>query len=341
MEKSMNKDEKLQTYLYGTDNSGIDTFADYLQNLTLEQLQQKISFLVNAAMATATIHKLTVKEPKGNFNMRPSLHVLIGMPTGQLKSTILNEIATITKRQVITETSKAGLVGSIDQRAQDFVEGAAWEARNSLLLLDEFTFGRKNKEGWEVFLQLLENQHWSRRIGISSKKIIKKDGDLYLKVDKGKIDLKIRFSAIIATMKRFELQRGDSFRAFATRTVPFRTKASFEVLQQVSKGEKIFLYQPFTVKPEVVIPLETYNIISDYADQKIKDQAAKLFPTWICKEIYLRSIGDICRVYAVHQKIDFEMWNNIINWKLSAQLAIGKYYKDAEEQKRKQQSSEA
>jgi len=37
------------------------------------------------------------------------------------------------------------LIGSVDKTTRQLIVGASWECRNSLLLLDEFDFGKKIK----------------------------------------------------------------------------------------------------------------------------------------------------------------------------------------------------
>jgi hypothetical protein len=316
----------------------------YNQNnnqVSLETLSKNVSYLVNTSIATAKIHSLIAQEKNRQYKMRSSLHLLLGAPIGQLKSTILDEVSKITGMKVLTEITRAGMVGTFDGKAKHFMMGAAWECRNNLMLIDELDLGKKNKEGWEMQLQLMEQQQWSKRIGVYSEPYRKRDGDLSYKINKGQIDISTRFSCIAATMKRFQRQSSQGFRAYVTRNIPYRFDVSFDVLKRISEGEKIFSYQPIEVQQEINIPLETYTAISKFVEQKLVNEISVAdINQNTRKEIYLRSIGDLCRVYAVHQKIDSEMWNKIVDWKLSTQLLIGKDFKDAQERKRKQEIKE-
>lgn len=281
-----------------------------------------MSFLTNTALSSAKVHSLTVEEKTKDYRMRPSFHIMLTAPVGQIKSTVLEEIAQKVNREVITEITRAGLVGAIDQKTMQFIPGAAWECRNSLLLLDEFTFGRK-KEGWEVFLQLLENQKWGKRIGLFSADSCEQDGDLYAKIGKGRIDLKTRFACIVATMRRMEYQRGQSFRAFVTRCVPYYFDLDESVLREIAEGATLYTYKPPEPKADIIIPRKTYSKLLSTADKELK----KCGNPDIRKELYMRSIGDLCRAYAVWGKNNINTMRDIVRWKVKAQTAIGSQYR--------------
>jgi len=289
---------------------------------SFKKISLDLSFLVNIAIASAKIKKLVVEEKHKRYNMRPVIHIILHAPVGQIKSTILNEISDITKTSVITEATKAGLVGTLDNKTMQIIAGAAWECRNSLLLLDEFNFGRK-KEGWEVFLQLLEHQKWGKRIGMFGADQNISDEDLYFKTGKGRIDLKTRFSAIIATMRKFESQRSQGFRAFASRCIPMHFDLSENDMKRILEGESLFKYKNLPVKEEVSITGKTYR--------KIKNKVLKELKTCcpaenVRKEIIMRSVGDCCRAYAVLSKNDKNYNKKIVNWKAETQQLIGKYF---------------
>ena len=73
--------------------------------------------------------------------------------------------------------------------------------RNGLLLLDEFRFKRQSDD-WIVFLKLLEDQTYARKLGVFSSTINLQDGDLYLRQENGQIEMKTRFATVLATMYR-------------------------------------------------------------------------------------------------------------------------------------------
>jgi len=288
----------------------------------LRATAKELSFLTNTALASAKIRSLTVEEKTKDYRMRPSFHVILMAPIGQIKSTVMGEIAQKVGREVITEITRAGLVGAIDQKTMQFIPGAAWECRNSLLLLDEFTFGRK-KEGWEVFLQLLEDQKWGKRIGLFSADSCEQDDDLYAKIGKGRIDLKTRFACIVTTMRRMEYQRGQAFRAFVTRGVPYYFDLDESILREIAEGASLYTYGPPKPCADVTIRRKTYSRLLSTAAEELK----KCDRPDIRKELYMRSIGDLCRAYAVWGKNDSKTMRDIVRWKIKAQMAIGSSYR--------------
>lgn len=329
--ETQTQNSNLQTYLDTLFYMVRDTFANPELTLTFPELnfqilQKEISFYVNTSIASAKIRKLTINEPEGDYQARPTFHTGLIAPIGMLKSTILKEISKIVHKEVITETTRAGLVGSIDYHNKGLIYGSAWDSRNSLLLLDEFTFGKKNKEGWEVFLQLLESGHYSKRIAVTTEKFNKKERDLYIKFDKGKIDLQTRFACVFGTMKKLEFRRGEDFRAFMSRVNPCPYNVSIDALNRIANGEQIFKYEPLQPQEEITISPEIYNKILNCVNKIYQEQT--IIPEFIRKEIFLRSINDICRVYAVYQTVDYKRWKQIAILKLWAQSRIGFYYRN-------------
>src|SRR3990167_6350343 len=97
---------------------------------TFKRIRNEISTLVNASIASAKIRKLEIHETKGIYSMRPPIHLVLHAPVGQIKSTILQEIANAMKSTVMLEITRAGLVGTLDGKTSQMIPGAAWECRN-------------------------------------------------------------------------------------------------------------------------------------------------------------------------------------------------------------------
>jgi hypothetical protein len=134
--------------------------------------------------------------------------------------------------------------------------------------------------------------------------------------------MKTRFACIVATMKKFEFQRRQAFRAFVTRCVPYMFDLDEKDLEEIAEGIKIFNYVEVKPEEEIIISHNVYRRIMRY----VKEGLSACEVPWIKKELYLRSIGDLCRVYAVWGKNDNKLMHNVVKWKLDAQLLVGKYY---------------
>lgn len=295
-------------------------FSDTLPH-TFAKTKGEMTWLINVALATAKIRKLTVQEPNIKYNLRPSLHVILQSKVSSTKSTILEQIGSEITKPILTEITRPGLVGTIDQKTMQLIPGASWECRNSLMLIDEVSFSDKDNS-YDAFLMLLEQQKYSKRFGLFSASQETKDKDLYLRVDKGQIDIKTRFSCIMATMKRLEYMRGQRFRALMTRVVPYQFDLNEEDLNKIAEGHSLVTIQDTKIDPEIHISLEDYQKIKELVNKELSKCSTK----FIREELFLRSIGDACRIYAVTKSMD--KIPEVISWKIKAQELIGKYYKD-------------
>jgi hypothetical protein len=278
--------------------------------------------LLGAAIASAKIKRLTLQEAHENFNLRPQIHLILRSPTGSMKSTVLGMISKQLNVPVITETTIPGLVGTVDSDTHQWIPGAAWTARNSMLLLDEFKFD-KHADSYIPLLALMEDQRYNRRLGLFSVPTEHTDGDLSLIYQNGEVNLKTRFSCVVASMKRFERFSSDFFKAFVNRTIPFEYEFSNEALRGFAEGKFQLNIPDYKPQPEVFIPRRKYFGFIRFVERTIKtypaSQEAKA-------ENFLRSIGDVCRLYAATGKEDWDFWRKVIWWKLSVYDKVGRYY---------------
>jgi len=193
------------------------------------------------------------------------------------------------------------------------IPAAAWEARNKLLILDEYTSTRPSQVG-VILLQLLEDQSYSRKIALYSADHEEIDGDLCFRVKNGNIELKTRFSCIIATMKNPRKAREYSFKALLSRTVPLRYNLSKKELDEILDGKPLFRLMQFQTSDETNIELEDYEHIREVISETyegLKEKRAKL------DEIYLRAVGDCCRIFAVLGYHDDKLYRKIFELKAS------------------------
>ena len=280
---------------------------------------RNINMLVNYATASAQIKKLEIEQAEGSvYSLRPQIHVILRAPTGEIKSTILRLIGNSIGIGVEDEITSPGLVGTITKQMM-FVPGAAWQCRNSLLLLDEFKFRRKSDD-WIVFLKLLEDQVYSKKIAMFSASLEEVFDDLYLKVKDGRIRMKTRFAAVVATMKRFEFYRGDNFQAFMTRCIPYEYAFSIDDLEYILSGKKFVKVSPPKVKEEIVVKYRKYMKLMKFVKKNLP-------ANYSGKANFARGVGDIVRLHAITNNINKRDYKNVLLWKVNAFSKIGSYYK--------------
>jgi hypothetical protein len=266
---------------------------------------RSINILVNLAMNSAKIKKLIIHEPNKDFEMRSQIHVFFQAPIGNCKSTVLNMIANSVSQPVWATITRPGLVGSMDPKTFQATVPAAWTARNSLLILDEFC-GWGN-EFMNALLQLMEGQEYSRKIGIWGK-AGDEDGDLFWAIGEGEFKLKTRFSAIIATMRNFESSTRMDMQALMTRCLPYKFALSPEIMKRILCGDNMIEIIPASVRSEVEIGQEDYMQIVEVVELHVLD---KKYPL----EVFMRGVGDCCRIFAVNQVHDNEFYRSVIDLK--------------------------
>lgn len=282
--------------------------------------------LLGAAIASAKIKHLTLQETHSNFDLRPQIHLILRSPTGSMKSTVLGMISKQLQVPVITETTIPGLVGTVDSDTHQWIPGAAWNAKNSMLLMDEFRFD-KHAESYIPLLALLEDQRYNRRLGLFSVATEHIDGDLSLIYLNGEVNLKTRFSCVVASMKRFELFRSDFFKAFVNRCIPFEYQFNYEALTGFAQGKYRLNIPDYGPKPEVFIPRRKYFKFIEFVKRTIKTYPASEDSK---AENFLRSVGEVCRLYAATGREDRNLWRKVIWWKLSTYERIGLAYRKKE-----------
>lgn len=268
-----------------------------------------LSKLVNISGNSLKIKKLVVKEPEKAYELRPQLHTFISAPFGEFKSELLDQVADHYESKKLDDISFASLVGSIDKTTKQIIPAAAWEARNKLLLLDEFTATRPSKFS-NALLQLMEDQRYSRKIATYSANGIEKDKDLFFKAEDGNITLRTRFAAIVATMKNVRKSREYMFKALLSRCIPIRYELSLEEINQVLDGKPIFAKENYDPEEGVRIDTSDYQHIREVLEEEIKNRKLNRV-----EEIYARTVGECCRIYAVLGKHDEELYKDVLKLK--------------------------
>jgi hypothetical protein len=265
---------------------------------------QKLNLLVNLCVYSTRVHSLIIKQRHGDFNLRPQVHVIIHGISGTTKSTIIKQVGVKTGVIPLTHITSASLVGGIDKETKQTQVGLAWVRRNNVIPLDEVSFNMnstRDKDVLDALLQIMENQEYSKRISMFISPVKEIEGDLFFIAEKGQIDVKTRVSFILGTMFDMYNIRSLQLIALISRCVPFDLEMNQEDIDNISQGKKIYTDMDFRPKKKVIIPLKDYERILAYAKN------------YNChKDIFLRTIGDMCRAYAVMGEHDDAVYNLII-----------------------------
>lgn len=263
--------------------------------------EDTVSELVNIAAHTAKIKELHIPHMK----IRPQMHILIYGKYGMGKSTLLYELARDYNVPVGTNFTKASLIGSADKNSGDLIPPITWIAKDKPLLIDELNFNtNKDQDVINSFLQVLENPKYTRTMGIKIRDFRKKG----LVVKNNTLYVDTRFSFIGTTMMPLTNTRSEMIKAMISRFIVIPFFPSIETLRTHATGSKTYHRIKYIVQDVVKVDLEAYNTILKH----LTDLGIEKYP-----EIYLRTIGDAVRVYAVLKKHDTRLYALLIDLKRS------------------------
>ncbi len=257
--------------------------------------------LLSIAAASVHIKKITVEEEHKSYMPRPQLHILISAPFGNVKSTMLGGITSSVDCYKVDNATFPSLVGTIDWKVRQFVPAATWKARNKVLVLDEFNPYRDPRVN-DAMLQLLEDQKHSRELGYTIELNHEEaDGELYFRATSNRLELKTRFSCILATMHDIRNIGDGDHLAFISRFLPISYKLTMDDMDEILAGKDFLRIKQYTVGASVDISLSEYQRVRQIVKDSLRstDLAIDVQTQW-----YMRAVNDALRVYAVTKNFD-------------------------------------
>jgi len=250
-----------------------------------------ITELVNISLACAKLKKIDVEEENGIFPLRTNLNLFIYGQISSTKSTLLKQISKSSNcKKPFTDMTYPALIGSVDKTTRQLIVGASWECRNSLLLLDEFDFGKKNKDDIRALLQLIEGGEYNKKLASFSAPMEDIDDDLSFNFKNGEFNINTRFSLIIATMKYPYRSQSMELQALASRSICLPWYPTHEDILELSKGYSLFEFKDKTPKK-----LE-HTIKKKDWEKIIKFVSSTKSPN------LLRMAGDCVRIFIIEGK---------------------------------------
>ena len=145
----------------------------------------------------------------------------------------------------------------------------------------------------------MEQGYYKRKIGLLSHPCNETDGSLSYKAENGEIEVRTQLSAIIATMKNWDMARNGKYAALTQRCIPIRYSLDDSAVDSVLDGTPVFHHYPFKPKPHIRIMRNDFLRIREVAAE-VRDNP----PKQDFRPVYTRAIGDLCRIYAVTQHFD-------------------------------------
>ena len=268
--------------------------------------------ILNIAIASSKIKELHLP----HIQIRPNMHICIAGRVGGGKSSILKEVMdAVGIESGVTSLTKATLLGAVDKNTGQFLPPATWEFRNGIMPIDELHIPKEGsgRDVARTMVSLMEQPRYKKGIGYRCNDYNKKDGDLFCRVKDNQIDVKTRFSIFSTTMmnlnNRAKMQNVD-VQAFMTRCIVIHYYPDIKELLEISKGNRGYKYEKLEIKNNGVIYIKDniYTQIINYVESKID---------LIGEDEFLRTIGELCRCYAVVGKIVISDFEAIIKTKIA------------------------
>ena len=242
-----------------------------------------------------------VKQEKGVYPLRTNLNLFFYGQIGSTKSTLLKQISKHTKcKEPFTDMSYPALVGSIDKMTRQLIVGACWECRNSLLLLDEFDFAKRNKDDVRALLQLIEGGDYNKKMASFSSPSEEIDDDLKYNFKNGEFNIHTRFSLVIATMKYPYRSQNMEIRALASRSICLPWYPTTEEVYKLGQGYSLFNFEDKTPKNlDAIIKKKDWDYLLGLAE---KTKSPNM----------LRIAGDMARVFVIEGKHRKDLYEIIL-----------------------------
>ncbi len=263
--------------------------------------KEVIAEFVNIALASSKIKNIIIKQEMGDFRMRPNINLFVYGQISSTKSTLLGQICKQTaSKKPFTDMTFPALIGSVDSMTRQLLVGASWECRNSLLLLDEFDFSKRDKSDVRALLQLIEGGEYNKKMASFSNPSEEIDEDLYYRFKNGEFNIKTRFSLILASMKYPYKSQSPEVIALCSRSIVLPFYPNKEEVLKIAQGHSIFNYIDKTPKIlNHVVKRKDWDYILAYAS---KHEPQHL----------LRVCGDMARVFVVEGKHRKDLYDIII-----------------------------
>lgn len=252
----------------------------------------EVTSILNVACSSARIQKLQVDRPESGLeSMRPQIHLFLSAPKASFKSSMLTKAQSFHGGVYQIGITYPALVGTVDKNSGELTDSLAWNARDSILFVDEFVSAERKDQLIKAFLPLLTEQTYTRSIGLKSIDKSSSSHGNYYRVHKGRIELKVRFAGIFASMYSLKMfAKYISHEALLDRCIPIQYEVTNENRDDVARGKAIFNFEPYACPKEVTIDRKDFERV--YAFWKEKS----------VKDLDVRALDDCLRVFAVTQE---------------------------------------
>jgi hypothetical protein len=224
--------------------------------------------LLNIVVSSVKIKKIRIHQPSGKVReITGNISLGIFGRYSTFKSSVLDEVVKHGNAVLEHSVTAAGLVGSIDTKRNLSVVPLVWQAKNKVLVIDEFQSNKEEKKYViDALLSILEDHKYEKSFAVTTKNSINyEDGEQYCRISDGKISIKVNLSMIIVSMKPIEYYlRWPSYRAFMSRLIPIVYEPTEEEIDKLVNGYLDLTIKEYPVEEVVDISVKDYQEIQDF-----------------------------------------------------------------------------
>jgi len=260
-----------------------------------------INKIINIVVASAKIQELKLP----HISIRPQIHCIITGAIGSTKSSLLNDVCKELKLTPLTNVKPSHLSGTVDKTTGNPIVPITWDNRNTVLPIDELHTSKtsSNREAIRDLLMMLEFPKFQKRVGYRCNSTKLQDKDLFCRIQDGQILIKTRFVFLATTMMPLHKhQQMIELQALKTRCLILPYYPSLKELKLKLSGQEMFKFKKYRPPKKIKISKKDYEIIKETVFNK------NLGLTYI-----MRSVGDLCRIFAVIGKHDFGLYDLILS----------------------------
>jgi len=196
-----------------------------------------LDLILSTSMTLRKMKQIVLEQKKGNYNMRPQMHIIIVSPFGTFKSSITKMLEKKYKKMIypIDDFTKASIEGSIGKDGE-YVPSLMIHLGGKLLIVDEFN--NLDNFAQKALLGVLENQRVSRVLGFKVRRPFKfKNKFGYFKIEDNIIQGGMFFSCIAYAMNYPIYNNSQEAKALLSRYSPLFIEPTMQFMSSNTKGE--------------------------------------------------------------------------------------------------------
>jgi len=236
-----------------------------------------LDLVLSTTMTLRKVKSILLKEKKGEYNLRPQMHILIVSPFGTFKSSITKKMEKLFPKDVypIDNFTRPSIEGSIG-RDGEYIPSLIVRLGGKLMIIDEWN--SVDYSAQIALLGILENQRINRTLGFKVRRPFKfKNKYGYFKISENLITGGMFFSCLAYAMHYPLYSNSQESKALLSRYCPLFMQPTMQFMEANTSGSFEMNVNDCSQKVDnVIISKECYEKFHDLYYDFVKTN--KLIP---------------------------------------------------------------